>query len=212
MLFCVSLSAQSSSNKKKEAVPDTIPVYNGIAIGTDLLSAAWFAVGQPYSNFGLQASVSLKEKYHPLIELGYTYATRTMPDELKYRMNQGYYARLGFNYRVIGSPTNYFYVGLRYTHSLFDYTYSNINTPPDYWGNGKPVSADREKGHSGFGSVAAGLYVKIVGQWSMGWNVRYELPIFVSKNSHSAPYIIPGVGIYKGSPVIGIGYSLYYKF
>ncbi len=45
-----------------------------------------------------------------------------------------------------------------------------------------------------YGEVLAGIKVKIVGNFSLGWNARYHMKFKVSSKSSSSPWFIPGYG------------------
>ena len=69
MLTCLTANAQQGKKKIVTIAPDTIPLFRGIAISTDLVGPAQLAFGS-YGQYQAAMRVNLKDKWFPIIELG----------------------------------------------------------------------------------------------------------------------------------------------
>lgn len=184
------------------------PLYNGISAGINFGEAILMAAGQSYASFGVWADVSLHNWFFPVIEAGVGFAdSHPKNSNFSYKTRPSFYAKAGINYNFLykSNPDYQFYIGLRAGFSSFRYDVDNINISSDYWGETQEFNLKNIKAKAIYGEALAGLKVKIVKWFSIGWDIRYHFKFKVYSSSSSRPWFIPGYG--ANSP-IGFSASL----
>jgi len=173
------------------------PLYNGVNLGVNFGDLIFMAAGQRYGSFDLWANVSLHNWFFPTIECGIGYANST-PDKsnFSYMTRPSFYAKLGVNYNFLykSNPDYQVFLGLRAGFSSFSYDVTNIKIMSDYWNETKQLSLYGLKSTSFYGEALAGLQVKIVGNFSLGWTARWHFNFRTSADGDSRPWFIPGYG------------------
>lgn len=173
------------------------PTYNGIDVGINFGEAILLAFGQKHAGFDANVAVSLWNWLFPVVECGVGYALDTPKNQnYSYRTSPAVYTKLGFNYNFLykSSPDYRLYVGFRAGYSHFTYDVTDITIKSDYWQQTQNFSLRGLKCDAWYGEALAGLHVKIVKNFALGWSVRWRFPFHVSRDSGSKPWYIPGYG------------------
>lgn len=182
--------------QKVKAGP-TYPLYNGTTIGVNFGEAVMLAFGQKHANFDLWANVSLHNWLFPTIECGLGYANNT-PDNNNYTYKSApqFYAKIGLDYNFLykSSPDYKFFVGVRAGFSHFKYDLNNVTISSDYWGETQQFSMSGLKSTAFYGEALAGLQVRIVKGFSLGWTLRWRFKFNSTPDRGSRPWFIPGYG------------------
>ena len=158
--------------------------------------------------------VNLKNRFFPVIELGYS-DINTTDDEtnIHYKATAPYF-RLGLNYNVFYKKPHlpgYFTVGLRYGFSSFSYDVQAPDlTDPNWGGISVPVAYEGVKTNTSWAELVLGLRTQVYKSFYMGFTVRYRSQLSLKKSLHSEPYYIPGFGKNKSSN-FGFTYNLIYR-
>lgn len=214
-LLSIQATAQETVNTPltKEEWEAT-PLYQGVYIGTDIFGLGSKVLGSDYANTEFSAEVNLKNRYFPVIEIGYGAFETTNEETNIYFKTSAPYVRLGVNYNVFYKKPylpGHFLVGVRYGFSAFSY---DVNAPAmtdPVWGQPTiPFSYEGVKSNAGWLELVVGLRTNIYKNFYMGFSARYRSTLSVKKSENSAPYYIPGFGKNKSSN-IGITYNLIYK-
>ena len=188
------------------------PLYNGINVGVNFGDLLFNAFGQKYGSYDIWANVSLFNWIFPTLEMGLGYANDT-PAHLNYtyKVNPSFFAKIGVNYNFLykSNPDYQVFVGLRAGFSSFSYSLKNVTIDAGYWGEAQKFSIDGLKSNSLYGEVLAGIQVKIVKDFSLGWNIRWHFNMYTSKDGVNKPWFIPGYG--ASSPV-GVNISAVWTF
>ena len=172
------------------------PLATSLWVGANFVDPVLMALGQDYASADLHATLNMWNRLQPTIELGLGWGNTT-PDGMNftYRAKPSPYVKLGANYNFLfkSTPDHQAFVGLRAGFSTFRYDveahYSN-----SYWQEQSDFTLRSERSHAWWGEVIAGLKVKIVRQWSLGWTIRWH-HLFSCKNTeHSKAWFIPGYG------------------
>ncbi len=173
------------------------PLYNGMNVGVNFGDLIFMAAGQRYGSFDLWANVSLHNWFFPTIECGLGYANDT-PDKsnFTYKTRPSFYAKLGVNYNFLykSNPDYQVFLGLRAGFSSFSYDVTDISITSDYWNETQQLSLRGLKSTSWYGEALAGLQVKIVDNFSLGWTVRWHFNFHTSADGDNRPWFIPGYG------------------
>ncbi len=195
--------------------PKSKPIYpliNGGSIGINFGDAIFMACGQKHGGFDLWGDLSLFNWIFPVVECGVGFANST-PEKgnFTYKGKPSFYAKVGFNYNFMykSDPAYQLFFGLRVGYSNFSYDVENITINDSYWQETENMSLRNLKAWAFYGEAVAGIKVKIVGNFSLGWNARYHMKMKVKSNSLSTPWYIPGYG--TTSP-FSIAVSAIYSF
>lgn len=180
--------------------PKSKPVYalyNGVSIGVNFADAILMAAGQKYGSFDIWADVSLHNWFFPIIEAGVGFAdSHPEHSNYHYKTKPSFYTKVGINYNFLYKSNDAYqcFLGLRAGYSNFSYDVSDVRINSDYWGESQVLNIKGLSGHSFYGEVLAGIKVKIVNRFSLGWTLRYHFNFKTTSNSYSTPWFIPGYG------------------
>ena len=173
------------------------PLYNGMSFGVNFGDAILMAAGQKYASFDLWADVSLHNWFFPIIEAGIGFANSTPENNnYSYYTHPSFYTKIGINYNFLYKSNSDYqcFLGLRAGYSNFSYEVRDILISSDYWGEQQNLTLKGLHGHAFYGEALAGIKVKIVDRFSIGWSIRYHFKFKTISNSLSNPWFIPGYG------------------
>lgn len=191
------------------------PLYNGVSVGLNFADAVMMAFKQRYASFDVAVDVSLHNWFFPVLEAGIGFADATPANlNFNYRVKPSFYAKLGLNYNFLykSNPDYQVYLGLRAGFSHFGWEANGVTIDSSYWGESMRFDMTGMRSTAWWGEVLAGVKVKIVSHFSMGWSVRYHFPFKFSKATPSGlpagmsadigskPWFVPGYG--ASSPVV----------
>lgn len=190
------------------------PWYQGIYIGTDLYGPVNKVISGDILNVEINAEVNIKNRYFPVLEVGYGAADAT--DDLTnihYKTSAPFF-RIGMGYNVFYKKPylpGQFLVGIRYGFSSFSYDVSAPNMTDPVWGTPSiPFAQYGVKSNASWLELSAGLKSQIYKRIYMGLSLRYRARMSMKKAENSEPWYIPGFGKNK-STNFGVVYSLIYK-
>lgn len=217
-------SGQQQRNDQKEAAV-YFPLYNGLAISADLLGIGSYAIGGDFLTSEIGVEANLKNRYFPIIEVGYG-STNTWSEKGTHYVSSAPYFRVGMNYNTMykkGNP-NFLYVGFRVAHSSFSYDIANapivdpifggkMENPSfiDYiWGTDVPFNHQGLKASMTWYELLVGVRAHIYKNIYMGWSVRLKRRLSLSDSGYGVPWFVPGFGAYDSSH-FGLDYTITYK-
>lgn len=183
------------------------PLYNGVNVGVNFGDLIFMAFGQKHASFDVWANVSLHNWFFPTLECGLGFADDTpAKNNFSYRTKPSFYAKIGFNYNFLykSNPDYQIFLGLRAGFSSFSYDVTDITIDSDYWGESQRLDLKGLRSTSFYGEALAGIQVRIVSHFSLGWTLRWHFPFYTSKDRESKPWFIPGYG---GSESFGMTVS-----
>lgn len=216
--------SDQARKKLQQLMPDTIPFFNGIYVGVELVGMVGSLLGSDTKSIEVQADVNLKNRFFPVLEVGYS-STDAVSDYGTHYQTQAPYFRAGLNYKLKYRNTSesHLFVGARYAVSFFKYDVesleitdpiwggtSNPNLSDDIWGGSVSFRVTGENSHSHWMELVGGIRVQIWKQLMAGWSIRYKQRFSVKKGEYSEPAFIPGFGETRRN-TFGITYSLIYK-
>lgn len=197
--------------KKVRSGPE-FPLYNGVNVGVNFGDLVFMAFGQKHASFDVWGNVSLFNWFFPTLELGLGYADDTPAKQnFTYRTKPSFYAKLGLNYNFLykSNPDYQLFLGLRAGFSSFSYDITDITVSSDYWDETQRLELRGLRSTCFYGEVLAGLQVKIVGGFSLGWNARWHSLFRASEDRGNKPWFIPGYG---GSSPFSMSISAIWTF
>lgn len=188
------------------------PFYRGSALSVDIFGLGNKLFGGDFLSSEINFTVNLKNRFLPVIEIGYGQTDTTDEDNGIHYKSSGPYGRIGVNYNTMfkkDSP-NYIYVGIRYGYSTFKYDIQSPDISDPIWGGEVPFSYTGLSSSAGWFEFLVGINVQIYKNFQMGWAVRYKAKMKAKENLHADPWYLPGFGT-NHSTNFGFTYSLIYK-
>ena len=189
----------------------TADIYQGTAIKLDLGSSAVVlgaSKGQ-IQHYELAVNCRLKNRFYPVLELGYAGGKKIQGDTLNYR-GQGGFGRVGLDINPLKKHMerpHALLIGIRIGTAVQQMNQYNENAPDNIV---HALKADC------WGEVVAGCQVDVYKGFTMGWMGRFRF-LFTRRNSAApaealqAPLYIPGFGI-RDNIGWGLSYYIGYKF
>lgn len=190
---------------------DTIPVFQGVNVMTDLVGPGWYAFGGDFLSTEVAVEVNLLNRFFPVLEVGYGRTDATNEDtELHYRTAAPYF-RLGLNYNVQYKKKSpgYIFAGARVGYTSFKYDVDGPSMTDPVWGGEVPFHFTDIQSHALWAELLIGVRAQIHKNFHMGWSFRYKVRLNVKENPNSSPWYIPGYGA-NGSTKFGVTYNLIY--
>lgn len=193
---------------KPKAKPND-PLFNGVTVGVNFGDALMAAFGNKYGSYDVHADVSLHNWFFPVIEAGIGYAHTTPGNRnFSYNVDPSFYMKVGLNYNFLykSNPDYQLYAGVRAAFSNFGWSATGVTINSSYWQNQTSFNMEGMRSTAWWGEVLAGLKVRIVSHFSLGWSVRWHFPFHFSQSSPtglpdgmstamgSKPWFVPGYG------------------
>ena len=173
------------------------PIYSGVNIGANFGDLIFKIFGQDYSSYDVWANVSIRNQFFPTLECGIGFANST-PDHgnFTYRCKPSFYAKIGadYNFFMRSDPGYQFHLGFRvgFAHSRYDLKNVTINS--DYWGESQGFTISDIGTTCVYGEILAGLQVKIVKNFSLGWTARMHFRLHETETGYGKAWYVPGYG------------------
>ena len=219
-------SGEKKDAKKGEKEAEVnYPLYNGISIGVDIFGLGNKVLGGDFLSSEVAVDVNLKNRFFPVVELGYGKTNTSNDYGTTYRTSAPY-LRIGMGYNILYKKKfkNCFFVGFRYAMSSFKYdveastlsdpiyggTINNIGQEDGIWGGSLPYDHKGMKGSMSWFELCAGARAHIWKAIYMGWTVRMKYRTGSSTGTFGNPWYVPGYGKYSTN-TMGITYTITYK-
>ena len=202
------------------AIPeDSIPWLRGVAVSADVVGLLEQAFGS-FGQYELAARVNLKDRYFPVVEVGYGMADASdMTTGVRFKTKAPYY-KVGADFNLMKNKHDIYrlYVGARYGLSIFNYDITAPEQTDPVWGDVVPFGVQGASSTWHWVEAVAGVDAKIWGPLRLGWSVRYRNRVAsrdggtprhsdnggTSRLSDgSRPWYVPGFGRGKNSALGG---------
>ena len=171
------------------------PLINGFTVGVNFGDAVMSLIGQKHHSYDVSFMMSFHNWFFPVIEAGIGWGDHSENDgKLLIDAKPSFYGKIGLNYNFLykSNPAYMAYLGLRFGFSSHRWDQTETRTQGEEGSETMVTEFSRLSCVSTYGEVLAGLKVKIVGPFSLGWNVRYRLGLHNSKKAE--PWFVPGYG------------------
>ena len=204
LAIATSLTAFSQQKKIATVEPDTIPLLRGIAVGFDAIGPTQLMVSD-YGQYEASLRVNLKDKYYPVLELGYGKADASDEStKIRYK-TKAPYVRIGIDWNLLKNKHDIYrlFGGFRYGVTYYKY---DVSAPPiqdPVWGGEAPYGADGVSANSHWLEGVFGVDAKIWGPIRMGWSFRYKRRLMHKDGDLDNTYYVPGFGKKGGSRLGG---------
>ena len=155
---------------------DTVPLFRGFAVSTDVVGLAQTLLSD-YGQYEGALRLNLHDQYFPTVELGYGRANHE-DDEvtgITYKA-RGPYFRLGADVNLMKRKHtgNRIYAGLRYAFTSYKVDMDRPLLTDPVWGGAAWWGVGGQGCTQHWAEVAVGLDAKVAGPLHMGWSVRYR--------------------------------------
>jgi hypothetical protein len=200
------LPAQTTQPAKKMAEPagkDSISFFRGVQVMGDVVGLIQMAVGS-YGQYEVAARVNLKDKYFPVIEVGY--GKTDHEDEVtqtRYKTSAPY-GRIGMDFNVMKNKHDIYriYAGARYAYTSFKFDVYHSDLIDPVWGGQSQFQGHDIKAYYHWFEAVVGVDAKIWGPLHLGWSVRYKRRIAYDNGELGNVWYVPGFGK-QGSTRLG---------
>lgn len=203
MLLAVVPVAQAQSSNRKamqeklrmKQIDDSIPWMRGFQVSVDLVGPIQKAVGS-YGQYEAALRMNLKDKYFPIVEVGYGTADETDDvTEIHYKTSAPY-GRIGLDFNILKNKHDIYrlYGGLRYAVTYFKYDVEHADLQDPVWGGPAPYQMHDVKANYHWAEAVVGIDAKIYGPLHMGWSLRYKRRILHDEGEAGNVWYVPGFG------------------
>lgn len=196
MLLMLATPAHAQNGKRpKAAVKDSVALFRGFAVSVDVVGPVMMAVSD-YGQYEAALHVNLRDKYFPVVELGYGRANHTnLSTQINYKTNAPF-LRAGMDFNVLKNKHDIYrlYVGARYGFTSYKYDLSSPGVTDPVWGGNVAYEASGMKCTYHWLEAGLGVDVKIVGPFHLGWYLRYKQRIAANEGELGKSWYVPGYG------------------
>jgi len=184
--------------------PDSTPLFNGVEVSVDLVGPIMKAVGD-YGHLEGAVRVNLKDRYFPVLELGYgscDYADETT--NIRYKTG-ALYGKIGVDFNILKDKHDIYrlYLGARYAYTSYKADFSVPELTDPYWGGDATWGISDMKCNYHWAEAVVGTQVKIWGPLELGWSLRYRKRIHYKEGEYSRSWYVPGYGKSGKSSFVG---------
>ena len=210
-LMHVTVNAQNVRPKIAMVKKDTIPLFRGLAVSGDLVGIAQLAFGD-YGQYEAALRVNLKDKYFPIIELGYGKANaEDISTKISYKTNAPY-GRIGIDFNLMKNKHDDYrlYGGMRYAYTAFKYDMFSPGLTDPVWHDRVEYDANNVDCNYHWMEIVFGVDAKIWGPIRLGWNVRYKRRLMHKEGDLGNAWYVPGYGK-TGSSRLGGAFNVIFE-
>lgn len=203
LLLWLAVIPADAQRKTAVAEPDTIPLWRGFQVGTDLVGPIQMAVGD-YGQVEAMVRINLKDRYFPIVEIGYGHADHDDAVTLIHYKSNAPYARIGADFNILKNKHDIYrlYIGGRIGGSSFKFDITHPGLMDPVWNVRTPFNATGIKASAYWAELVAGVDVTIWGPVHMGWTGRYKAMIHNDYGPVGECWYVPGYGR-RGSMRLG---------
>lgn len=187
---------QAQNRKKIVAAPaDTVAFFRGVAVSADVVGPAQLAFSS-YGQYEAALRVNLRDKYFPVVELGYGKAdANDVTTNLSYKTSAPY-GRVGIDFNLMKNKHDDYrvYAGLRYALTYYKFSVSGTDITDPVWGDAVGYEAQDVSAHYHWLEGVFGVDAKIFGPLRLGWSVRYRRRLMHDDGTVGNTWYVPGYG------------------
>lgn len=207
----LAVAAESAAKKwdGEMEVKPTLPWFQGFTVSVDLLGAGMRLLSS-YGTLEAALRLSLKNRFLPIVELGYGFCDYTNDATHIYYKTQSPFFRVGMDYNMLKNKfqDNRLFAGFRYGFSSYKYDIGGPDLKDPIWSGTEQFEMKGNISTSHWLELVLGCQVKIYGCFHMGWSVRIKFHLASTKNQYSQAYYIPGYGTTTSSTAWSGSYNL----
>lgn len=189
------LSKEEQLRLRMKAIDDSIPLWRGVQVKVDGVGLIQKAVSS-YGQYEAGVRFNLKDKYFPVVEIGYGTADENNAVTMISYKTSAPYGKIGMDFNVLKNKHDIYraYGGLRYAYTTFKYDVDHPDMTDPVWGGNTPFSGHDIKASYHWLEAVFGIDAKIFGPLRLGWSVRYKRRIAYDNGSMGNVWYVPGYG------------------
>ena len=194
---------------KQEA--DTVALFRGVAVSADLVGLVQLAVSD-YGQYEAALRINLKDKYFPVVELGYGKAdANDITTSMTFR-TKAPYGRVGLDFNLLRNKHDIYraYAGFRYGCTFYKFDVEGEGIKDPVWSDDVPFSVTGVKANYHWIEGVFGVDAKIAGPLRLGWSVRYRSRIAHDDGTLGNTWYVPGYGK-KGGTRLGGTFNIIFE-
>lgn len=198
------LPAQQGKNIAQPAESDTIPLFRGVAVSGDIVGLAQLAFSD-YGQYEAALRVNLRDRYFPVLELGYGKADAdNITTNLSYKTSAPY-GRVGMDFNLMKNKHDIYriYAGFRYAFTSYKFDIEGHDIKDPVWGNDVKYEATGVEASYHWIEGVFGVDAKIWGPFRLGWSLRYRRRLIHDDGNVGNTWYVPGYGKQGGSRLGG---------
>jgi len=183
---------------------DSTPLFNGIQVMADLVGPIQLAVSD-YGQYEVAARVNLRDRYFPIVELGYGKANhQEMATSTGYKTSAPY-GRIGCDFNMLQDKHRPYraFIGLRYAYTSFKNTVERAIVTDPVWQTTSHFLVEDTKCNYHWLELVAGIDAKVWGPLHLGWSVRYKRRLAHDEGEIGNAWYVPGFGVSNKSRLGG---------
>lgn len=197
-MLCGCFAMAAMAQRQRLPLPvekDTVALFRGVALSADLVGLGQLLLSD-YGQYEGALRVNLKDKYFPVIELGYGKARSINPETTLSYAAQAPYGRVGVDFNVMKNKHDVYriYAGARYGFSSFRYDVSSPGVTDPVWGAQAAYQASNISASCHWLEGVFGLDAKLWGAFRAGWSIRYRRRLAYKAGEIGDPWYVPGFG------------------
>lgn len=203
LLLLILPSTAAAKGNDDAAKNDSLPLFRGVAVSVDLVGPVQLLLGD-YGQYEASVRVNLKDRYFPVVELGYGTADHTDDvTDITYKTSAPY-AKIGVDFNLLKNKHDIYklFAGVRYAFTSFKYDLSHPGMTDPVWGDIAPYKANGVKCSYQWFEAVIGVDAKIWGPIHLGWSLRYRSRLSFDDGDLGNSWYVPGFGK-TGSSNIG---------
>lgn len=189
------LSKEEQLRLRMKEIDDSIPFWRGLQVKADLVGLIQKAVSS-YGQYEAGVRFNLKDKYFPVVELGYGMADEEyVVTGITYKTSAPY-GRIGCDLNIMKNKHDIYrlYGGMRYAYTSFKFDVDGPDMTDPVWGTTTPFSGHGIKAHYHWLELVFGIDAKIYGPIHLGWSARYKRRIAYNNGEMGNVWYVPGYG------------------
>lgn len=204
-----SVAQERKDIAKQEA--DTVALFRGIAVSADLVGLVQLAVSD-YGQYEAALRINLKDKYFPVVELGYGKADANDITTSMTFKTKAPYGRVGLDFNLLRNKHDIYraYAGFRYGCTFYKFDVEGEGIKDPVWGDDVPFSVTGVKANYHWIEGVFGVDAKIAGPLRLGWSVRYRSRIAHDDGTLGNTWYVPGYGK-KGGTRLGGTFNIIFE-
>jgi hypothetical protein len=213
LLLILAPAVATAQSKPKVTLPekDSIAFFRGAAVSVDIVGPAQLAFGD-YGQYEAALRINLKDKYFPIIELGYGKAdAEDISTKITYKTSAPY-GRIGVDFNLMKNKHDIYrlYGGVRYAYTNFKYDMFSPGLTDPVWGDRVEYKANDVKCYYHWLEFVFGVDAKIWGPIRLGWSVRYKRRMMHEEGELGNAWYVPGYGK-TGSSRLGGTFNIIFE-
>ncbi len=179
----------------KVAAKDSVALFRGFAVSVDLIGPLQLMVSD-YGQYEAAVRLNLKDKYFPIVELGYGKGEHDDGVTFLHYKTSAPYVKIGIDFNVLKNKHDIYrlYAGARYAFTSFKYDLYHPDITDPVWGGTAHYEARDIKSNYHWFEAVFGVDAKIWGPVHLGWSIRYRSRLSYKQSTYGDPWYVPGFG------------------